>query len=140
MLQLLRHFAVYTNQKQKHMTYLLTLFKLYEPIPCYSLLPSTGKALLKIDGSDWPITSNESTPLKLPAAIPINEGHYIHFGIENALNGSSVGLIHRDADLIQFVDLYRKQPGLLPEKLRDRVRLVDYVYKAVHLDIYNISK
>jgi hypothetical protein len=64
----------------------------------------------------------------------------IHFGIENALNGSSVGLIHRDADLIQFVDLYRKQPGLLPEKLRDRVRLVDYVYKAVHLDIYNISK
>jgi hypothetical protein len=104
------------------------------------LLPSTGKELLKIDGSDWPITSNESTPRKLPAAIPINEGHYIHFGIENALNGSSVGLIHRDADLIQFVDLYRKQPGLLPEKLRDRVRLVDYVYKAVHLDIYNISK
>ena len=46
LLQLLRHFAVYTNQKQKHMTYLLTLLKLYEPIPCYSLFPSTGKQLL----------------------------------------------------------------------------------------------
>jgi hypothetical protein len=102
MLQLLRHFAVYTNQKQNHMTYLLTLLKLYEPHPYYSLLPSTGKELLKIDGGDWPITSNETSPQKLPAAIPINDGKYIHFGIENALNGTSVGLTNRDADLIQL--------------------------------------
>ncbi|KZS01561.1 Uncharacterized protein APZ42_001742, partial [Daphnia magna] len=44
-----------------------------------------------------------------------------HFGIENALKGESVGLILRDADLLQFVDVYLQNPGLLPKNLRDRV-------------------
>lgn len=62
LIKLLRHFAACTNQKQSHLTYLLTLLKLYEPIPNYRLLPSTGKELMQIDGNDLPASRNE--PLK----------------------------------------------------------------------------
>ncbi len=40
----------------------------------------------------------------LLTAVSINDGKYVHFGLENALNGNSGGLIHCDADFIQFVD------------------------------------
>lgn len=50
LLQLLQHFAVYTNQSQKSMTYLLRLLKAHEPAPLYSLLPNTGKELIAVDG------------------------------------------------------------------------------------------
>ena len=56
LLTLLQHFAVYTNQNHSDMTYLLMLLKLYEPEANYSILPNTGKELVKIDGFDWPLT------------------------------------------------------------------------------------
>ena len=121
LIKLLRHFAAFTNQKQEHLTYLLTLLKLYEPVPYYSLLPSTGKELMHIDGSDWPSLTNNFSLRKLPSAVPINDGKYVHFGLENALSGNSAGLIHRDADLLQFVDIYHNNPSILPKELRKRV-------------------
>jgi hypothetical protein len=121
LIKLLRHFAAFTNQKQDHLTYLLTLLKLYEPVPYYSLLPSTGKELMHIDGSDWPSLTNNFSLRKLPSAVPINDGKYVHFGLENALSGNSAGFIHRDADLLQFVDIYHNNPSILPKELRKRV-------------------
>jgi hypothetical protein len=120
-IQLLRHFAACTSQKQSHLTYLLTLLKLHEPIIDFSLLPSTGKELMEIDGLDFPTSTNEPAQRKMPVASLISEGKYFHFGLENALKGTSVGLIHRDADLLHFVDVYLQEPGLLPKTLRDRV-------------------
>jgi hypothetical protein len=120
--KLLRHFAAYTNKKQNYLTYLLTLLKLYEPTPNYSLLPSTGKDLMTIDGSNWPDSSNEPFKKKLPVAVPINGGQFVHFGVENALNRTSAGLIYRDADLIQFFDVYQKEPHLLQKIWHDRVK------------------
>ena len=70
LLKILRHYAVYTCQKQDDMTYLLKLLKTHEPDPNYSMLPSTGKELVKIDGRDWP--SNE-TSKKLPSPIRVGE-------------------------------------------------------------------
>jgi hypothetical protein len=125
LIKILRHFAAYTNQKQKHLTYLLKLLKLYEPIPYYSLLPSTGQELMHVNGSDWSTsTNNAQKSRQLPSAVSINDGKYVHFGLENALSGNSAGPIHRDADLMQFVDLYYKNASLLPKNLRKRVNII----------------
>ena len=58
LIKILRHFAAYTNQKQKHQTYLLKLLKLYEPVPYCALLTSTVQELMHVDGSDWPTTGS----------------------------------------------------------------------------------
>ncbi|KAK4015244.1 hypothetical protein OUZ56_030227 [Daphnia magna] len=44
---------------------------------------------------------------------------------ENALSGNSAGLIHRDADLMQFVDLYYKNASILPKNLQKRIEAFD---------------
>ena len=94
LIKLLRHFAAYTNQKQEQLTYLLKLLKLYEPTQNYCLLPSTGKELMHIDGNDWHTVSRE-IPIsrKLPSPGHINDGKYVHFGLDNALSGNSAGLM-----------------------------------------------
>lgn len=79
LLQLLQHFAVYTNQSQKSMNYLLKLLKAYEPAPFYSLLPNTGKELIAVDGRD--ISEDKSLPSRQPPATVIENGKYIHFGL-----------------------------------------------------------
>ena len=80
--RLLQHFAVYTNQKQDAMTYLLKLLKTHEPAPCYFFLPSTGKELLKIDGYDWLSTEESASSKLLPSAVPVDGGKYFHFGVD----------------------------------------------------------
>ncbi|KZR97636.1 Uncharacterized protein APZ42_007375, partial [Daphnia magna] len=72
--QLLRHFSARTNKKQNHLTYLLTLLKVHEPLPDYSLLPNIGKELIKIDGLDFPASINDPTHKKLSEARLINDG------------------------------------------------------------------
>lgn len=114
--------------------YLLTLLKVHEPLSDYSLLPNTGKELMKIDGLDFRASTNDPTHKKLSEARIINVGKYFHFEIENALKGESVGLIHRDADLLQFVDVYLQNPGILPKILRDRVSdHFNYVWEGLEL-------
>lgn len=148
-IQLLRHFAVYTSMKHDHITYLLQLLKENEPVvghflkssfiyrlmstilciqvPHYSLLPNTGKSLLKVDGRDWPGNSSK----RLPAGRHLYkldgktyDGKYFHFGLEAALAGTSPGLVHRDADLIQYADLYFTDPRLIPTAIRKRVGII----------------
>lgn len=122
LLQILRHFAVYTGQHHKDMTYLLTLLKLHEPTPCYSMLPNTGKQLVHITGRDFgTFNFSAESSKELPAAVTINNGKYLHFGVESALNGESPGVVHRDADLLQFVDVYLQELDMLPKPLLARV-------------------
>ena len=122
LLKILQHFAVYTGQHHKDMTYLLTLLKLHEPTPCYSMLPKTDKQLVQITGHDF-VTFNvdAESSKQLPAAVSINNGKYLHFGVKSALNGESPGVVHRDADLLQFVDVYIQEPDMLPKPLLARV-------------------
>lgn len=88
------------------MTYLLMLLKLYEPEENYSTLPNTAKELIKIYGFDWPSNDQQQSSPKLPPASSLGNGKYLHFGLENALSGESPGIVHRDADLFQFVNVY----------------------------------
>lgn len=118
LLKILRHFAVYTGQKQDHMTYLLKLLKMHEPDPYYSMLPRTRKELVKIDGLDF--KPNQASR-KMPPATQVDTGKYIHFGLESGLNGESAGIVHRDSDLLQFVDLYVEEPCLVPSPILKRV-------------------
>lgn len=50
---ILQHYAVYTDTKLSHMTYLLGLLIFHKPLPDYDCLPSTGEQLLHIDGRDF---------------------------------------------------------------------------------------
>lgn len=109
LLELLRHFAVYTNQKQSAMTYLLTLLREHQPLPLYQELPKTGRQLLTVREE------------QLPAAVDLCQGKYVHFGLENGILGRSPGILHRDADLLQFLEIYKKCPKLVPKPIRDRV-------------------
>jgi len=119
MLTLLRHFATYTNQKQEHMTYLLKLLKFYTPAAEYDRLPSTGAQLLPISANDWPGGTRDG---KLPKPTTLEGGgKYLHFGLIPVLNGESAGVLHKDANLLQFVDVYQKNPYLLPVPLREKV-------------------
>lgn len=120
LIQILQHFAVYTGQKLEDMTYLLVLLKHYEPTSHYSSLPRTGEQLLKIDGYDWPSSRDPQTK-KLPQPVSLGGGKYIHFGLENALLGESPGIVHRNADLLQYVEIYNEAPHLLPQSLRKKV-------------------
>jgi hypothetical protein len=80
---------------------------------------------MHVDGSDWPTsTNNAQKSRQLPSAISINDGKYVHFGLENALSGNSAGLIHRDADFMQFFYLYYKNASILPKNLRKRVNII----------------
>jgi len=105
-------------------------------VPHYSLLPNSGKILLSIDGRDFPGNRGEKT---LPKAKQLksldgqtNHGKYFHFGLESALAGKSPGIIHRDADLFQYVDLYHDDPSLLPRAIRQRVRSF-HIFVHLHL-------
>lgn len=129
LLEILQHFAVYSGQKQEDMTYLLKLLKYYEPAPHYSSLPSTGQQLLKIDGFDWPSDRDGQTK-KLPQPVSLGGGKYLHFGLENALMGNSPGIVHRNADLLQFVDVYMESPHLVPESVRKKVFCFE-IYRVI---------
>ncbi|EFX70531.1 hypothetical protein DAPPUDRAFT_112645 [Daphnia pulex] len=129
LLALLQHFAVYTNQNHSDLTYLLMLLKFYEPEANYSMLPNTGKELVKIDGLDWQPNETE-TSRKLPLASPVGDGKYLHFGLESALSGTSPGIVYRDADLFQFVNVYVDDPHLLPKTIEKRIEAFDPLFTA----------
>jgi hypothetical protein len=126
LLAILRHFAAYTNQKHSSLTHLLKLLKLYKPEANYGSLPRTGKGLLKIDGRDWPSGKNNDKNFVKPTELE-DGGKYIHFGLGSALNCNSPGVLHKDANLLQFVRIYRENPSLLPITVRENVT----VYKIL---------
>ena len=47
-------------------------------------------------------------------------GKFIHFGLERALNCNSPGVLHKDANLLQFVRIYRENQSLLPITVREK--------------------
>lgn len=63
-------------------------------------------------------------PVKLQPVIEMdNGGKLIYFGLESALSGDSPGIVFKHADLLQFVNIYKEDPQLLPECLRSKVIL-----------------
>jgi hypothetical protein len=89
-----------------------------------------------MDGFDFPASTNDPTHKKLSEARIINGGKYFHFIIENALKRKSIGLIHREADLLQFVDVYLQNPGILQKILRDRVSdHFNYVHAGLYFEL-----
>jgi hypothetical protein len=120
LLTILRHFATYINQKHSHLTYLLKLLNYYKPPANYDCLPRTGQELLKIDGRDWLNGSNNTRSLPKPTELE-EGGKYIHFGLESALNCDSPGVLHKDANLFQFVSIFRENPPLVPIPFREKI-------------------
>ena len=145
--KILQHFAVSTNQMKSHMTYLLKLLIEYKPLPAYDSFPATGQQLLYIDGRDvvnqrsaqtltssqtpssteQPTRKKKRKPMPLPPVINLDDEdncRYVHFGLENALCGDSVGIYFKHADILQYAGIYRTNPEALPFCLRNKVILV----------------
>jgi hypothetical protein len=122
LLTLLQHFSVYTNQTHNDMTYLLLLLKHYQPEPDYESLPNTGQELIKIDGRDWDSRSVNGDKT-LPSPTQLSDGSkYMHFGLEKVFYGDSPGVVHKEADLYQFVSVYKENPELLPLTMKRKVQ------------------
>jgi hypothetical protein len=63
-------------------------------------------------------------PLKLaPARLLPEGGKYLHFGLESALKGSSIGIIHKNALIFQCISIYNENPKLLPLSIRKKVNI-----------------
>jgi hypothetical protein len=113
---ILKQFAVMTNQTHMAMTTLLQLLKKYRPETYYDLLPATGKQLLHIDGMDFDGNSSE-----LPKPKLIENGKYLHYGLELALSGNSPGVYHRHALMTEFAKLYKSKVEVVPHPIRKKV-------------------
>ena len=50
-------------------------------------------------------------------------GKYIHFGLESSINCNSPGVLHKDANLLEFVRIYQENPSLLPIIVREKVKV-----------------
>ncbi|XP_045032088.1 uncharacterized protein LOC123474226 [Daphnia magna] len=150
---ILQHYAVYTDTKLSHMTYLLGLLIFHKPLPDYDCLPSTGEQLLHIDGRDFvglssdmeatldeennvqEETSTDNQPLRrkknpLPGTVDLHDGYgnvvkYMHFGLESALKGDSPGLYFKHSNLLQYASIYATKPELLPDSIRKKIETFD---------------
>ena len=78
---------------------------------------------MRIDGNDWHTSREIPISRKLPPPVKINDGKYVHFRLENALSRNFAGFVHCDSDLLQFVDIYLTNPGILPKGIQKRVTL-----------------
>lgn len=52
-----------------------------------------------------------------------NGGKYIHYGLESALMGESPGVYSRDGNIFQYAVIYKTNPELVPDAIRDQVQL-----------------
>lgn len=59
----------------------------------------------------------------LPIALvfPDKGGKLMYFGLEQAILGDSPGVMFKNADLIQYMNVYAEDPGYLPKTLRKKV-------------------
>ena len=88
----------------------------YRPETYYDLLPATGKQLLHIDGMDFDGNSSELSKPKL-----IENGKYLHYGLESALSGNSPGVYHRHALMTEFAKLFKSKVEVVPHPIRRKV-------------------
>ena len=47
----------------------------------------------------------------------------MYFGIEGAIKGDSPGLLFKNAHLLQYINLYKKDKDLLPQSIIDQVTI-----------------
>ena len=112
--EIFRHFAAKYGVPQKPMTALLRLLKYHKPTANYDLLPSTCKQLLKLP------------PVRLLPKPTVLEGGgtYLHFGVKEGLDGTSAGVLKKDANLLQFVPVYHQNPRLVPTPIKEKVFII----------------
>lgn len=137
--RVLQHWCVQENISHQAITRLLKLLHWYKPqYICYVTLPRTGKNLLKTTESaqvakgrkkkNWqtidPLAENEDKVKNLCAPVEgtndvVHVGRYVHFGLETAIAGKSVGLVHRYHYRNVLRRIHTILPGLLPEMFLD---------------------
>lgn len=103
--RLLQHWSTSIVLEQDNLTLFLRLLKHFRPRIDYDSLPSTAKTLLKIDKK------------KMPTTQQLKGGKYIHFGLEKGLAGESPGLVFENADVMQYVSLFKETPEIVPEAI-----------------------
>lgn len=140
--RVLQHWCVEEHISHMAITRLLKLLHWYKPqYICYDTLPRTGRNLLKTSESvqvakgrkekkrNWQninLLEEDAHKIKIlnipcpdsPSKL-MEVGRYIHFGLEDAITGKSIGLIHR----YHYRNLLRRihtiKPELLPEMFLD---------------------
>jgi hypothetical protein len=120
-IRLLQHWAVQEGIHVKALTRLLGLLHDFcEPNTMRSLrLPRDGRTLLKIPkASPFALKEPKQYDVISPP-VPGGKliGRYIHFGLEDALTGTSIGLVHRYHYITLLRRIHTVFPSLLPEEI-----------------------
>lgn len=60
--------------------------------------------------------------------LPNNGGKLMYFGVERGISGNSPGVMFKDADLFQYVNIHQEDKTILPHCLREKVCTIVYVF------------
>lgn len=129
----LKHFVIAENFSLTQVSNLLLFMKRYVKVGT-EYLPKTGKTLLKKPASELKkykiknITTKQLvvTGARRAAGIPqlrktIICGQYLHFGLQNALELNSAGILHRWEYIKLLRHVHMLCPNLLPQIILDRI-------------------
>lgn len=59
---------------------------------------------------------------QLPKPVIQREGaKYSHFGLQSAIAGTSIGLLYQNAALLQYINIFKENPALVPICIRKKV-------------------
>jgi hypothetical protein len=122
-MRVIQHWAVSEGILQKQLTRFLVLLHTFQPtlsVSDYISLPQDGRTLLKIRPEVRKELSAKVQAVlahSVPGKPKQEIGNYIHFGLEGAITGKSLGLNHR----FHYVNLLRRIhtvfPSLLPTEI-----------------------
>jgi hypothetical protein len=127
-IRLLQHWAVQEGIHVKALTRLLGLLAVFKPETIsYKGFPRDGRTLLKIPKAASLANAHikQQTFLSVEKIVPVGTkkeprrviGKYVHFGLEDALTGTSIGLVHRFHYITLLRRIHTVFPFLLPDDI-----------------------
>lgn len=121
--RLLQHWAVQEGIHVNALTRFLGILHVFKPSSIsYTDLPRDGRTLLKVpkaQAMSWKdVQQRKLLVPEMGSTIPTRHiGNYIHFGLEDALTGNSIGLVHRFHYITLLRRIHTVFPLLLPEEI-----------------------
>lgn len=117
--RILQHWAVKWGIVQDAIEDFIRLLQLVNPRADFSQLPKSGKTLFKVAPDAVVDKLVTITEIKSPSVNdkPEKTGEYMHLGVENAVRGISIGILHVSEHRQLFRLISYLFPKLLPKEL-----------------------
>lgn len=115
--RLLQHWAVQEGITQNALNRLFMVLHTFKPSQiCYKKLPHDARTFLKVPPKVTPSTIIPFEEIRVGEKEKALIGRYIHFGVEDAILGTSIGLVHRFHYITLLRRIHTVFPLLLPDE------------------------